>query len=341
MASNRHEHRALVAGLSVGAGLVIPAAAFAATIPFDDAHAFVTATALPFAVGSLAGVGIHALSSYGVAAHAEDLDQAAERAQARAKARSESAYTARREGVPVISRAMDAMTEEEAWADIDSLLDANRDVSCDPIRSKDIYQIALEEMARDAQEAEEAYTTTAATNAAPAAATSATSAAPDTTDVFVSLAGLANAQATPAVSAAETSAFMLDDLEEPEDIAPEVPMIDYTGHEDMWAAALAILEEDDAVVPVVTPASVVNSVAASPDATVMMTSADETFAISAERMQAMAAGGRNTEAHAHVNKLVEDEMEQVPSQSLRNQSREYLRVIQGGTMSMPLVSAEA
>ncbi len=347
MASNRHEHRALVAGLSVGAGLVIPAAAFAATIPFDDAHAFVTSAALPFAVGSLAGVGIHALSSYGVAAHAEDLDQAAERAQARAKARSESAYTARREGVPVISRAMDAMTEEEAWADIDSLLDANRDVSCDPIRSKDIYQIALEEMARDAQEAEEAYTAAAAISATPAAAASATSAAPDTTDVFVSLAGLANAQATPVASAAETSAFMLDDLEEPEDIAPEVPMIDYTGHEDMWAAALAILEEDDAVVPVVTPASAVtsapapSSVVASPDATVMMTSADETFAISAERMQAMAAGGRNTEAHAHVNKLVEDEMEQVPSQSLRNQSREYLRVIQGGTMSMPLVSAEA
>lgn len=341
MASNRHEHRALVAGLSVGAGLVIPAAAFAATIPFDDAHAFVTAAALPFAVGSLAGVGIHALSSYGVASHAEDLDQAAERAQARAKARSESAYTARREGVPVISRAMDAMTEEEAWADIDSLLDANRDVSCDPIRSKDIYQIALEEMARDVQETGDAYSATAVANATPAAAASVTSAAPDTTDVFVSLAGLANAQSAPAVSAAETSAFMLDDLEEPEDIAPEVPMIDYTGHEDMWAAALAILEEDDAVAPVVTPVPVASPVTASSDATVMMTSADETFAISAERMQAMAAGGRNTEAHAHVNKLVEDEMEQVPSQSLRNQSREYLRVIQGGTMSMPLVSAEA
>lgn len=342
MASNRHEHRALVAGLSVGAGLVIPAAAFAATIPFDDAHAFVTAAAIPFAAGSLAGIGIHALNARVIGAHAADLDQAHERAQARAEARAESAYVARREGVPVISRAWDAMSEEEAWADIDSMLDASANVSCDPINSKDIYQIALEEMARDAQETAEAQA--AQQRAAAATAAPARAAAPDTTDMFVALAGAAT---TPAQqSPAATSSFIignLDDLDEPEDEPTvnevEVPMIDYSGHEDMWAAALAILDEEPSPAPAPVAAPV--TVAADPNATVMVSALDNTFAVAPERMQAMVDGGRSTEAHTHVNELLEDEFENVPSQSFRSQSREYLRVIQGGTISMPRYSAEA
>lgn len=333
MASNRHEHRALVAGLSVGAGLAIPAAVFAATIPFDDAHALVTTAALPFAAGSLVGIGIHALNAHIVGSHAEDLDQAHERAQARAQARSESAYVARREGVPVISRAWDAMSEEEAWADIDSMLDANANVSCDPINSKDIYQIALEEMARDAQEAAEAQQ---------AAAASSHTAAPDTTDMFVALAGTPSPQQSPAA----TSSFIIGnlDLDEPEDEPAidevEVPMIDYSGHEDMWAAAIAILDEEfSAPASVAAPSPMAATV--DPDATVMVSALDSTFAVAPERMQAMADGGRSTEAHAHVNELLEDEFEKTPSQSVRSQSREYLRVIQGGTISMPRYSAEA
>lgn len=343
MASNRHEHRALVAGLSVGAGLAIPAAVFAATIPFDDAHAMVTTAALPFAAGSLVGVGIHALNAHIVNSHAEDLDRAHERAQARAQARSESAYVARREGVPVISRAWDAMSEEEAWADIDSMLEANANVSCDPINSKDIYQIALEEMARDAQEAAEAQQRAQAQ----AAQAPVRTAAPDTTDMFVALAG-----ATPASqqSPAATSTFMMfDDLDEP-DYEPaaepvidevEVPMIDYSGHEDMWAAALAILDEEPVAAPVTASVAAPVAMSADPDATVMVSALDSTFAVAPERMQAMADGGRSTETHTHVNELLEEEFESTPSQSVRNQSREYLRVIQGGTISMPRYSAEA
>ncbi len=339
MASNRHEHRALVAGLSVGTGLAIPAAVFAATIPFDEAHTVVTAAALPFAAGSLMGVGIHALNAHIVGSHAEDLDQAHERAQARAQARSESAYIARREGVPVISRAMDAMSEEEAWADIDSMLDAN--VSCDPSKSKDIYEIALEEMERDAREAAEAQAaaqTQAAQAAAQAASAPVRATAPDTTDMFVALAGTP----APAQTPDATSTFMLYDLDEPEDeiTEVEVPMIDYSGHEDMWAAALAILDEEMSV-PAATPSPVAQSVAADPDATVMVSALGDTFAVAPERMQAMVDGGRTTETHVHVNELLEDEFENVPSQSFRSQSREYLRVIQGGTISMPRYSAEA
>ena len=58
MASNVRAHRALTAGLSAGACLAIPAAAFAATIPFEDVHATVGAAAMPFAIGSLAGMGV-------------------------------------------------------------------------------------------------------------------------------------------------------------------------------------------------------------------------------------------------------------------------------------------
>ncbi len=63
MESSTHTHRALTAGLSIGAGIAVSAAAFAATIPFDDIHATVTTALVPFAVGSLAGVGIHAIAT--------------------------------------------------------------------------------------------------------------------------------------------------------------------------------------------------------------------------------------------------------------------------------------
>ena len=44
--------------------------------------------------------------------------------------------------------------------------------------------------------------------------------------------------------------------------------------------------------------------------------------------------------HSRVNSLIEEEFDQVPSQSVRRTSREYLRVIQGGTASFPRLRAE-
>lgn len=110
----------------------------------------------------------------------------------------------------------------------------------------------------------------------------------------------------------------------------EVAVVDYSGHEAMWAQALSILnEEDDAARAV---ASLGEFDADSPFITA---------AVAPGRMEAIAEGARATGEHAHVNELLEKEFEQVRSSSVRNTSREYLRVIQGGTLSMPRVSAEA
>ena len=46
--------------------------------------------------------------------------------------------------------------------------------------------------------------------------------------------------------------------------------------------------------------------------------------------------------NTHVNEILEEEFDKVSSQSVRTRSHEYLRVIQGGTMTMPrLVAQEA
>ena len=58
MASQCSRVRAVAAGLSCGIGLAVPALAFAATLPFDGAHRAVVSSALPLAVGMLAGTGV-------------------------------------------------------------------------------------------------------------------------------------------------------------------------------------------------------------------------------------------------------------------------------------------
>ena len=48
--------------------------------------------------------------------------------------------------VPTIARAANAMDEAEAWSMIDSMLDDDSPVSCDPARSRDVYQVAIDEL---------------------------------------------------------------------------------------------------------------------------------------------------------------------------------------------------
>ena len=50
------------------------------------------------------------------------------------------------DGVPTIARAADAMSEADAWSMIDSMLDDDSPVSCDPTRSRDVYQVAIDEL---------------------------------------------------------------------------------------------------------------------------------------------------------------------------------------------------
>lgn len=425
-------HRALTAGLSAGAGVALGAAAFAATIPFDGAHAVVGASAVPFAVGTVAGVGLFAAGLRIAEAREErverDYDEAVRAANADAAAYRRARQAAPK-GVPVIARAQDALSEEEAWADIDELLSADSPVSCDPARSKDIYEIALEEMARGTRAAAQAPAAdpaatragawaasqpgaqtgawaaqTAAGTGAWAAQTAAgtgawaasgfasqaaagtgawAAAAPEgaprqanPADTWIQMAVPAQqggwqapaaswpqrqapayaaqapaypVQAPQQAPAAEFDPFAPQDVDaflssagyipqegadapamhpaEPEPAAPvmEVPMADYSGHEDMWAAALAILAEDGA------PSSPV------------LGSADlgSTDAVDPDRMEAVAEGASATGMHTRVNEILEEEFDRVPSQSMRHTSREYLRVIQGGTMALPRLSAQA
>lgn len=414
-------HRALTAGLSAGAGVALGAAAFAATIPFDGAHAVVGASAVPFAVGTVAGVGLFAAGLRIAEAREErverDYDEAVRAANADAAAYRRARQAAPK-GVPVIARAQDALSEEEAWADIDELLSADSPVSCDPARSKDIYEIALEEMARGTRAAAQAPAAdpaatragawaasqpgaqtgawaaqTAAGTGAWAASGFASQAAAGTGAWAAAAPEAAPRQANPAdtwvqmgvpaqqggwqapaaswpqrqapayaaqapaypvqapqqAPAAEFDPFAPQDVDaflssagyipqegadapamhpaEPEPAAPvmEVPMADYSGHEDMWAAALAILAEDGA------PSSPV------------LGSADlgSTDAVDPDRMEAVAEGASATGMHTRVNEILEEEFDRVPSQSMRHTSREYLRVIQGGTMALPRLSAQA
>lgn len=323
MASNVCAHRALTAGLSAGACLAIPAVAFAATIPFKDVHAVVGTAAMPFAIGSLAGMGMLAATKRLISSHEEQLDQAAEHVEAVAHRRSENVRAAHQQGVPVISRAVDALSEEEAWAEIDSLLDSDLSVSCDPIHSKDMYQIALEEIARG----------------------TASNTACESTDTFMTIpdAAVTGSSRSQEQTAARSSAVAAsvasicpdpvpEELEEPEAI--EVPMVDYSGHEDMWAAALAILSEGAEETRAISVGEAVPFQTAQ--------GAETTAPVPQERCRAIAEGARSTGLHTHVNEILEEEFDKVSSQSVRTRSHEYLRVIQGGTMTMPrLVAQEA
>jgi hypothetical protein len=187
--------------------------------------------------------------------------------------------------------------------------------SCDPTRSKDMYQIALEELRRTEQAA------------AQAAARSATAAADAREDVIgrdeamASLYGGAVARASYApvlpkmqpasapVSAAPVRPVAV--AATVEDV--EVPMADYSGHEDMWARALAILAEDT------TPKA---------------PQGDQTVCVGVGRMAALAEGGNETKMHTRVNAMIEDEFDKVESKSVHAVAHEYLKVIEGGTASL-------
>lgn len=313
--------------------------------------------------------------------------------------------------VPVIARAADAMSEAQAWEEIDSMLSDSSPVSCDPLQSKDIYQIALEELARSGATGVVGKASAAPAGASAASAAEAAAAASDAsvpagaTATFMAIAAscenvteslskdrldeIASREAAvgsldimvaeedmpavapvaqpaqpvtvaPQAGAAVQATSLIDlDLDEPsgfvfqpaqagpvavaadaaysadavadvaaEPVAPaassstdsesqtvEVPMVDYSGHEEMWAEALAILEEPAA------PAAPMG-------------------AHFAPRVAAVNEGRRATAVHSHVNQLLDQELNHIESQSMRHTSREFLRVIQGGTAAMPRLQAE-
>ena len=442
MARKQTRTYAISAGLTAGAGLALPVVAFAATLPFEGPHAVVSAAAVPFAVGSLAGAGIFALAARAIDSHAERVEEEAaeERRGWGHHADNVAAnglfgrHNAAPKGVPIIARAQGAPSEEEAWAEIDALLSDDSPISCDPATSKDIYQIAFEELRREAERTAQtaatpvpaaSATTTVAEDAAPTASTTAGTAReayraaavhvkPASTAEYLALAGasapaaseravataapaasvatvtptlsavaaapatpvasagayqaparaqaaaadgvdnefeaarqaalasldipvgarsasdairaaaqtraeaapnpirpslsgslgITGAGARPAESAASVSAGASEDVPE---TVPTVPMADYSGHEDMWAQALAVLAEEPAP----------------------------------RHDAGYIAGKHARQLHDHVNALIEEEFDRSRSQSAKSTSREFLRVIQGGTASMRRLQAEA
>ena len=116
-------------------------------------------------------------------------------------------------------------------------------------------------------------------------------------------------------------------------------MFDYSGHEDMWASALAILSEED--VPADEPLSEEPVYIGRHSKAAVASAQPNAVPVTPERVEAVAEGARATEMHTKVNQLLEEEIDKVDSKSVRHTSREYLKVIQGGTMSMPRLRAEA
>lgn len=97
----------------------------------------------------------------------------------------------------------------------------------------------------------------------------------------------------------------------------------------MWAAALAILADESV--------SALTSVSSTP----AVAEPAATSVMDARRMAAIAEGSHATRLHSHVNSIIEEEFDKVPSKSVHRTAHEYLKVIEGGTAGMPaLQSAE-
>lgn len=346
------------------------------------------------------------------------------------------------DGVPTIARAAGAMSEADAWSMIDSMLDDDSPISCDPARSRDVYQVAIDELTYGGQtgsynreDIAAAARAVSGSHAAPAGSTAAfvalvanaannaataqsvtydtavpvTPAAATAVDPYAdeplavdeetiaarraaesSLWGApaqqqaaeavpynANLANMPIISDAPAAAIDLDDLDEPVisndmpyvvaapvdvpasasqsvaadepiDAASEedVPMADYSGHEGMWAAAAAILDEVVEPAPVAAPVFTPAPQPAAP-AYVGRHSAvfpEDTARISREgieRAEAIAAGIMENRRHERVNQILEEEIDRLQSAAVRRTGRAYLSVIEGGTASFEPLCAEA
>ena len=339
------------------------------------------------------------------------------------------------DGVPTISRAANAMDEAEAWAMIDSMLDDDSLVSCDPERSRDVYQVAIDELTNGGKtgsynrdDIAAAARAVSGSHAAPAGSTAAfvalvanaansaahNAASSGASATAASASQQSTAQSTPAADpysdepltvdeetiaarrAAESSLWGasaqkqaaeaapynanlasmpiisdttgvdLADLDEPAAITAsidaqdrvdtgnlpdasleeDIPMADYSGHEDMWAAAVAIMAEVVDPAPVMASTAVSVPVPAAP-AYVGRHSAvlpEDTARISREgieRAEAIAAGVMENRRHERVNQILEEEINRLESAAVKRTGRAYLSVIEGGTASFTPLRAEA
>lgn len=495
MAASVTTSRAIYAGLSCGVAFAVPVCAYAVTLPFPAANGIVATCALPFTVGALAGVGLvtamGAVADARADAHDEDAAVGEHEASHAAGAHGSdehhhSAHAGSRffgkrgmpRDVPVIARASGAPSEEDAWAEIDALFSEDSPISCDAARSKDIYEIAFEELHRNAAPAAQAAAAAAAPAAASAAphhaahagyastswqapagasagmtgapvaaparpataspaasqawqaapaASAATStamfmalaqqraaahaaSAPANTNAYMPQTGAtrtsaqatpagtsyaaptARAQATAGMAASSYAGASARPMAQPADAADApfdrdadaraaLASLDRFGSERLARPVTGSMPAQAAAAPAAPatsgawatnpaarPAAAAAPVAPSAPAAQPAASTDvfadrrsvwaaaldilaepeepvgpapATTAASARRASAIAEGKRANRMHEHVNELIEQELGQVASPAVQHSSREYLRVIQGGTASMPALQAEA
>ena len=342
------------------------------------------------------------------------------------------------DGVPTIARAANAMDEAEAWSMIDSMLDDDSPVSCDPARSRDVYQVAIDELTNGGKtgsynrdDIAAAARAVSGSHAAPAGSTAAfvalvanaasnaahngTSSAAYTSAAAATSAGQQSAAQPAPVSdpfadeplavdeetvaarrAAESSLWGasaqmqaaeaapynaklasmpiisdakgvdLADLDEPAAITAsidvqdrvdtgslpdasleeDIPMADYSGHEDMWAAAMAIMAEAAEPAPVAVPTPAASPVSVAPVYVGRHSSVlpEDTARISREGIEhaeAIAAGVMENRRHERVNQILEEEINRLQSAAVKRTGRAYLSVIEGGTASFTPLRAEA
>lgn len=336
MATVSGSHQVIAAGISGGVGIVLPIAAYAATLPLESVNDVVRSSIAPFTVGALAGVGLCAVTAALIEHDADRREVAALREEearradqtvspfsgapvqdsvgvpagmsfavwgdgsaqgggaASVPAASEPASSVvgadpavtnsvsagspapstafasavphervphitgafrrrlRAEDVPVISRAQGALSEEDAWAEIDSMLDDDSPVSCDASRSKDIYQIALEELVRSQQAASASAAQTAAASAGAYAGAEPSAPSPTTPAPMLQMPSASVAQGAaqgafehPAEPLASGAAYGAAAPQTFSAVAEPIPVVDYSAHHAMWAEALAILAEDE------------------------------------------------------------------------------------------------
>ena len=330
------------------------------------------------------------------------------------------------------------MDEADAWAMIDSMLDDDSPVSCDPARSRDVYQVAIDELTNgektgsyNRDDIAAAARAVSGSHAAPAGSTAAfvalvanaannaayngaSSAAYASAAAAASTGQQGAAQPAPVADpfadeplvvdeetiaarrAAESSLWGasaqmqaaeavpynaklasmpiisdakgvdLTDLDEPAAITAsidaqnrvdtdslpdasleeDIPMADYSGHENMWAAAMAIMAEvaEPAPAPMPTPAASPVSVAPVYVGRHSSVFPEDTARISREsieRAEAIAAGVMENRRHERVNQILEEEIERLQSSTAKRTGRAYLSVIEGGTASFTPLRAEA
>ena len=254
--------------------------------------------------------------------------------------------TKEKHGVPVITRAK-PVDGVDAWGNFDNdTFGDNLEVSCDPYASKDLHELAFENLKQEAKNAQTKCTPAQSSN-----------------------------QMTENIAAANESTFF-DNVSDRNDSftgddqsSASVPVHDYSANKEMWAQALSVLDEDESIVdeksqsfslPVTSvskqPTSKIPAMQASipiqPQTPVMVSPAMsgvvmaqpvmyvpacstvavpvsyQTAAIPFDTMKQMSINN-------HVDQLIQEEFSKAHSANVRKVSRDYLHIVEGGNKTIP------